>query len=91
VVALCEGAGATLYILEVHPAQFLSGATAAFGALFTIWMILVYSPTNVAFLFVFVGASGAMPGCMVFFFSKRSFPTNPVEIALILICRVNRV
>ena len=70
--AICGGLGALLYrdsSLNLYwLAQLMEGCiSAALGSLFTIWMLLQSIPSNVAFLFVFVGILGAMPFVVVYF------------------------
>jgi hypothetical protein len=68
--AICGGLGALLYgdsLDSYWLARLMGGAISALGSLFTIWMLLQSIPSNVAFLFLFVGLLGAMPGVVAYF------------------------
>jgi hypothetical protein len=70
--AFCGGLGAVLYgdSLDYWMARVVGGSIGALGSLFTIWMLLQSIASNLAFLFVFVGILGAMPGFVAYFIVK---------------------
>lgn len=76
--AICGGLGAVLFgngsnnnnIVDYWMARAIGGAIAALGSLFTIWMLLQSIDSNLAFLFIFVGILGAMPGLVTYFLIK---------------------
>jgi hypothetical protein len=66
--AVCGGLAAILFGSSTYVlARLLGGAISALGALFLIWLVLTTIPSNMAFLFVFVGILGAMPGVGAYF------------------------
>ena len=71
IAAICGGLGALLFgdssLDSYWLARLMGGSISALGLLFTIWMLLQSIPSNVAFLFVFVGVLGAMPGVVAYF------------------------
>ncbi len=70
--AMCGGFAAVIYgdSLDYWMPRLLGGSISALGSLFTVWMLLTSVPTNLAFLFVFVGILGAMPGIVIYFLLK---------------------
>jgi hypothetical protein len=70
--AMCGGLASVMYgdSLDYWMPRLVGGSISALGSLFTVWMLLKSVPTNLAFLFVFVGILGAMPGVMIYFFMK---------------------
>jgi hypothetical protein len=69
--AICGGLAAVLFGREDYwMARFFGGSLSALGSLFTIWMLLQSIPSNLAFLFVFIGILGAMPGFVAYFIVK---------------------
>jgi hypothetical protein len=69
--AICGGLASVLFGWEDYwMARFCGGSIAALGSLFTIWMLLQSIPSNLAFLFVFIGILGAMPGFVAYFIVK---------------------
>lgn len=71
--AICGGAGAVLYgtsLVDYWLPRLAGGSFAALGSLFTIWMLLTDFPSDLAFLFVFVGILGAMPGVLTYYILK---------------------
>ena len=70
--AVCGGFAAVIYgnTLDYWMPRLLGGSISALGSLFTIWMLLTSIPSNLAFLFFFVGILGAMPGVVIYFLMK---------------------
>ena len=70
--AMCGGFASVIYgdSLEYWMPRLVGGSISALGSLFTVWMLLKSVPTNLAFLFVFVGILGAMPGVLIYFLMK---------------------
>jgi hypothetical protein len=67
-----SGFAAVIYgnSLDYWMPRLLGGSISALGTLFTNWMLLTSIHTNLAFLFVFVGILGAMPGVVIYFLLK---------------------
>lgn len=80
--AMCGGFASVIYgdSLDYWMPRLVGGSISALGSLFTVWMLLKSVPTNLAFLFVFVGILGAMPGVLIYFLMKivadECFPTE---------------
>jgi len=69
--AICGGFVAVLFGREDYwMARFCGGSMSALESLFTIWMLLQSIPSNLTFLFVFIGILGAMPGLVAYFIVK---------------------
>jgi hypothetical protein len=69
---MSSGFAAVIYgdSLDYWMPRLLGGSISALGSLFTNWMLLTSIPANLAFLFVFVGILGAMPGVVIYFLLK---------------------
>jgi hypothetical protein len=67
--AICGGIGAVLYgdNSDYWHARMIGGSISALGSLFTIWMLLQSISSSLAFLFVFIGILGAMPGILAYY------------------------